>query len=162
MDQKKRDILFMISIVNVALLFIINIIGLVTINLTDIIHNEYLQALAEIPMLMSLSLGIVTLSNAHKIKRNEEKELSYSILKILTSVLSIIFLMLVSSGILLKGLQQIHDFTFIDIEQFILSLVILIPNAYMIYLVMNIKQHLIEMRKMIENSIKEKEASSED
>jgi hypothetical protein len=70
--------------------------------------------------------------------------------------------MLVSSGILLKGLQQIHDFTFIDIEQFILSLVILIPNAYMIYLVMNIKQHLIEMRKMIENSIKEKEASSED
>lgn len=162
MDQKKRDILFMISIVNVALLFIINIIGLVAINLTDIIHNEYLQALAEIPMLMSLSLGIVTLSNAHKIKRNEEKELSYSILKILTSVLSIIFLMLVSSGILLKGLQQIHDFTFIDIEQFILSLVILIPNAYMIYLVMNIKQHLIEMRKMIENSIKEKEASSED
>lgn len=162
MDQKKRDILFMISIVNVTLLFIINIIGLVTINLTDIIHNEYLQALAEIPMLMSLSLGIVTLSNAHKIKRNEEKELSYSILKILTSVLSIIFLMLVSSGILLKGLQQIHDFTFIDIEQFILSLVILIPNAYMIYLVMNIKQHLIEMRKMIENSIKEKEASSED
>lgn len=162
MDQKKRDILFMISIVNVTLLFIINIIGLVTINLTDIIHNEYLQALAEIPMLMSLSLGIVTLSNAHKIKRNEEKELSYSILKILTSVLSIIFLMLVSSGILLKGLQQIHDFTFIDIEQFILSLVILIPNAYMIYLVLNIKQHLIEMRKMIENSIKEKEASSED
>ncbi|WP_026400219.1 hypothetical protein [Acholeplasma equifetale] len=162
MDQKKRDILFMISIVNVTLLFIINIIGLVAINLTDIIHNEYLQALAEIPMLMSLSLGIVTLSNAHKIKRNEEKELSYSILKILTSVLSIIFLMLVSSGILLKGLQQIHDFTFIDIEQFILSLVILIPNAYMIYLVMNIKQHLIEMRKMIENSIKEKEASSED
>lgn len=162
MDQKKRDILFMISIVNVALLFIINIIGLVTIILTDVIHNEYLQALAEIPMLMSLSLGLVTLSNAHKIKRNEEKELSYSILKILTSVLSIIFLMLVSSGILLKGLQQIHDFTFIDIEQFILSLVILIPNAYMIYLVMNIKQHLIEMRKMIENSIKEKEASSED
>src|SRR5690606_41527653 len=67
--------------------------SLVAINLTDIIHNEYLQALAEIPMLMSLSLGIVTLSNAHKIKRNEEKELSYSILKILTSVLSIIFLM---------------------------------------------------------------------
>lgn len=162
MDQKKRDILFMISIVNVTLLFIINIIGLVTIILTDVIHNEYLQALAEIPMLMSLSLGLVTLSNAHKIKRNEEKELSYSILKILTSVLSIIFLMLVSSGILLKGLQQTHDFTFIDIEQFILSLVILIPNAYMIYLVINIKQHLIEMRKMIENSIKEKEASSED